>query len=74
MRESFKFDLMDKKVQKQITVKGLLDVNWDIRERVLSISYDPIEEALKIVLDAANATPELISTQAISNKRSESVR
>jgi hypothetical protein len=41
MKEPFKIDLNDKKVQKAVYVKGVLDLDWNDAKRTLSVSYDP---------------------------------
>lgn len=41
MRENVKIDLNDKKIQKSINAKGILDVAWNSSNSVLSVTYDP---------------------------------
>lgn len=41
MKEPFKIDLNDKKVQKAVYTKGVLDLDWNDAKRTLSVSYDP---------------------------------
>jgi hypothetical protein len=41
MNEAIKVDLNDKKTQKAINGKGILDITWDKTELVLAVTYDP---------------------------------
>lgn len=57
MKSGFYLDVKDKRVQKMVSAKGLLDIYWDDDKRTLSISYlvgkidklDGVLEALKKV-------------------------
>lgn len=58
MKEPFKIDLSDKKVQKAAISKGILDLEWNEGKRTLAVSYDPkatnIQDALHHVKEVAN--------------------
>jgi hypothetical protein len=41
MKENVKIDLNDKKIQKSISAKGILDVAWNSSNSVLAVTYDP---------------------------------
>jgi hypothetical protein len=53
MKEPLKIDLSDKKIQKAMNAKGVLDLEWNEGKRTLAISYDPkmtnIQDALHYV-------------------------
>jgi hypothetical protein len=41
MKSGFKIDLTDKKIQKTVYVKGVVDIVWSTSNSTLSITYDP---------------------------------
>lgn len=57
MKGNFYLDVKDRRVQKIMSTKGLLDVDWNENKRILAISYplgkieklDDVVEALKKV-------------------------
>ncbi len=56
MNEPIKVDLNDKKAQKSINGKGILDITWDKTELVLAVTYDPkvleSKDVIKTVQDS----------------------
>lgn len=64
MRESIKIDLNDKKIQKIVYAKGILDVSWNPSDLLLAITYDPkaadnkdIWKSIQEVVDLNSANP-----------------
>lgn len=57
MNSSFKIDLNDKKVQKVVYTKGVLDLDWNDAKRVLAVSYDPkmarVEDIVRNIKEVA---------------------
>jgi hypothetical protein len=58
MKEPFKIDLSDKKVQKAAYIKGVLDLDWNEAKHTLAVSYDPklanAQDIVRHVKDVAN--------------------
>lgn len=57
MKEPFKIDLSDKKVQRAVYTKGVLDLDWSDSKRVLAVSYDPklarVEDIVRNIKEVA---------------------
>ena len=72
MKEGFKIDLSDKKIQKSIYTKGVLDIIWSSSNLTLSISYDPkltdAKEILKSIHDAVGLNSTSIKSQPANSK------
>jgi hypothetical protein len=68
MKTGFKIDLTDRKVQKSVYVKGVLDIVWSTSDSNLSITYDPkvtdTKEVMRSIQDFVNTTIPNIHTQA----------
>ncbi|MBL7816532.1 MAG: hypothetical protein JNL70_16045 [Saprospiraceae bacterium] len=67
MREAFKIDLNDKKIQKTIYTKGVLDIVWNAPNFILAITYDPrttdSKEVMKTIQDVVKLnTAGIVST------------
>ena len=60
MKEPFKIDLADKKIQKAVYVKGVLDLDWNDTKHTLAVTYDPklarVEDIVKNIKNVANGT------------------
>ena len=57
MKEPFKIELSDKKVQKAVYTKGVLDLDWNDAKRTLSVTYDPklarVEDIVRNIKEVA---------------------
>ena len=57
MKEPFKIELSDKKVQKAVYTKGVLDLDWNAAKRTLSVTYDPklarVEDIVRNIKEVA---------------------
>ena len=57
MKEPFKIELSDKKVQKAVYTKGVLDIDWNDAKRTLSVTYDPklarVEDIVRNIKEVA---------------------
>ena len=57
MKEPFKIELSDKKVQKAVYTKGVLDLEWNYAKRTLSVTYDPklarVEDIVRNIKEVA---------------------
>ena len=60
MTDTFQIDRADKRIQKIISTKGMIDIDWRPSKRLLEISYylgqAKIEDIMQIVMKVA-ATP-----------------
>lgn len=58
MKEPFKIELNDKKVQKAVYTKGVLDLDWNDVKRTLSVTYDPklarVEDIVRNIKEVAS--------------------
>jgi hypothetical protein len=50
MSQNFKLDLDNKVVEKNIYIKGVLDIKWYARDADLIITYDPAQNDIDTVL------------------------
>jgi hypothetical protein len=57
MKEPFKLEIADKKVQKAIYTKGVLDIDWNDVKRILAVTYDPklarVEDIVRNIKEVA---------------------
>ncbi|MBL7816492.1 MAG: hypothetical protein JNL70_15845 [Saprospiraceae bacterium] len=57
MKEPFKIDLNDKKTQKAVYTRGVLDLDWNDAKRILAVSYDPklarVEDIVRNIKEVA---------------------
>jgi hypothetical protein len=70
MRESIKIDLNDKKIQKSINAKGLLDMVCNNSNSVLAVTYDPKMIDSKEILRVVQEVLGLNNTAIVSNPMS----
>ncbi len=71
MKQGFKIDLTDKKVQKTIYIKGVLDVVYSTSNLTLSITYDPHTTT---AIDAMKAIQEVAGASAFSVPQQQSAK
>lgn len=67
MRESIKIDLNDKKIQKSINAKGILDMVCNNSNSVLAVTYDPKMIDSKEVLRTVQEVLGLNNAGIVSN-------
>lgn len=57
MKEPFRIELNDKKVQRAVYTKGVLDLDWNDVKRILSVTYDPklarVEDIVRNIKEVA---------------------
>ena len=67
MKEPFKIDLSEKKIQKAVYTKGVLDIDWNDVKRILAVSYDPkltrIEDVVRNIKEVASGASLANSAQ-----------
>ena len=72
MKEAFKIDLNDKKVQKTIYAKGILDIVWNATSLILAVTYDPkvtdSKEILRSIQDVVSLNTTGILSQPTDTK------
>ena len=54
MRDPFQIDLNDPQVDRDIYARGVLNVEWDNKARVLAVTYDPKRSNLEKITKAIN--------------------
>ena len=54
MRDPFQIDLNDPQVDRDIYARGVLNVEWDYKARVLAVTYDPKRSDLEKITAAIN--------------------
>jgi hypothetical protein len=68
MPETFQIDLTNKKIQKAIYIKGVLDIEWIEKKLTLAVTYNPraveMEEALKLILNASSVPDPVAVNQS----------
>lgn len=72
MKTGFKIDLTDKKIQKTVYSKGVIDIVWSTSNMTLSITYDPKltdgKDILKSIQDVAGLNSASIQSQPANSK------
>ena len=71
IKEAVKVDLSDKKVQKSLYAKGILDIDWDATRRVLAIAYDPQQANMA---ETTHKIGDLIGSSTFSAKQGDKNR
>ena len=59
MSDTFQLDLKNKKVQKMVYAKGVLDVDWNWAKRTLAVSYSPKETRIENVMEVIDKVTKM---------------
>jgi hypothetical protein len=68
VKQGINLDFNDKKLVKFIYTAGVLDIDWNVDKRVLSISYDPKVTNITKIMENINNATNVIGFISINNK------